>query len=89
MGSFSKLLPKESLPKWQVALIVSIPVAFGLGYLYYKCSVGDKEIIVSSKIVGEKEQKDGTVQKEPEPAKPVKVLVGIRNYDFNLCVLTY
>lgn len=74
MGSFSKLLPKESLPKWQVALIVSIPVAFGLGYLYYKCNVTEKQIIVSSKVVKEKD-----VKKEVE--KPEKVLTAAQEAD--------
>lgn len=89
MGSFSKLLPKESLPKWQVALIVSIPVAFGLGYLYYKCNVSDKQIIVSSKVVKEKDQKDSAVKKEPEPPKPEKILVSIRHYDIVRCIPSY
>lgn len=80
MGSFSKLLPNESLPKWQVALIVSIPVAFGLGYLYYKCSVGDKEIILSSKVVKEKEKE----VKEVEPPKPV-ILVSMEHFGMTLC----
>lgn len=59
MGNFSKLLPNDSLPKWQIALIVSVPVAFGLGYLYYRLNVNNKRIIVRSNASKE-EEKSGT-----------------------------
>lgn len=73
MGTFSKLLPNESLPKWQVALIVSIPVAFGLGYLYYRCNIGGKEIVLSNKVVKEKEKVD-TVAKSDLPPSTVELV---------------
>lgn len=95
MGNFSKLLPSDSLPKWQVALIVSIPVAFGLGYLYYKCNVDNKQIIISGKVAKEKDRTDGIVKEEIKAAaesKPAPVLVRIRHYDdigyFSFSVLT-
>ncbi len=71
MGGFSKLLPSDTLPKWQVALIISVPVAFGLGYLYYKLNVTKKQIIIAKTV----ETKTETV-----PVKEVPI-VSIRLFD--------
>lgn len=66
MGTFSKLLPQESLPKWQVALLVSIPVAVGLGYLYYRFNVSTKELIVVNKVSKEKGSAKGSTETKEE-----------------------
>lgn len=72
MGTFSKLLPQESLPKWQVALLASIPVAFGLGYLYYRFNVSTKELIVVNKV--SKDKSTAKVSDHPETNEPVEVV---------------
>lgn len=78
MGNFSKLLPNDSMPKWQIALIVSVPVAFGLGYLYYRLNVNNKRIIVRSNASKEEEksgtsiQGTGSVSENDVELKPVK-----------------
>lgn len=76
MGNFSKLLPNDSLPKWQVALIISVPVAFGLGYLYYKSNLGNKALIISSNVNNEKEKAKVSSQNS-QSTKPVEVVVSI------------
>ncbi|XKL61484.1 hypothetical protein PGB90_008541 [Kerria lacca] len=73
MGNFSKLLPNDSLPKWQVALIISVPVAFGLGYLYYKSNLGNKALIISSNVNNEKEKAKVSSQNS-QSTKPVEVV---------------
>lgn len=75
MGTFSKLLPQDSLPKWQVALLASIPVAFGLGYLYYRFNVNTKELIVVNKV--SKDKKTVKVTDCLENDEPVEVVSAV------------
>lgn len=51
MVSLSKIAASSdnSLPKWQIALIASVPIAVGLGYLYYRRN-NDKVVVKENGI---------------------------------------